>query len=133
TSVTIVPGSSQGLIFSTNGPICARGVQRTINSAPATACRRSSVAWVTAPIFSHALRVAARRTNPVTVSASRRCRRARPNDPPNRPTPTNVTFFQCTDGVSGFTSPLSSATCALAGGRVLLLFARDPALEEDSV
>ena len=43
-----------------------------------------------------------------TDPASRRRRRAMPREPPKRPTPINVIFFQCTRRVSGFSLPDSS-------------------------
>src|SRR5438105_15933816 len=44
----------------------------------------------------------------MTASASLRFFKASPNDPPSKPTPTKVTFFQRTHPVSNFESSLSS-------------------------
>ena len=52
----------------------------------------------------------------MTAFASRRCLMAKPSEPPNKPTPTMVIFFQRTAGVSGFKFQVSS--CKLRSGQV---------------
>ena len=85
-----------GSICATSPRIRAMGVHRTIRSAPSTARCKSSVARLTAPSASDSTTLAGRRTKPTTEPAILRFLRAIPNEPPSRPTPTNVIFFQYT-------------------------------------
>ena len=95
------------------GPYVVEAPHATIKddrTRTSVAWPRSCVALSTAPILAHSLTLAARRTYPTTKSASRRFLKHRPNDPPSKPTPTSVTLFQCTAGVSEFAVTLSSAS-----------------------
>ena len=101
TSVTIASAAKCGFIAAANSPIRPTGVQRITKSASATASATSSVASSTAPAVRHSAILSSRRTNPHTRSATPRCFAASPIEPPSKPTPMSVNFWNCTGVIMG--------------------------------
>ena len=94
-SVSVWPGRTAASATSSRPGIAATPVAMTTTSAAATAWARSVVVSVAAPSRFAAASDAADRPTPITRPARLRARKARPIEPPIRPTPTIVTTGQC--------------------------------------
>ena len=94
-SVISVPGLTAASIASSSPGIDPTPVATRTTSASATPAARSRVVRVTVPALFASASDTADLPMPITSRASRRATRARPTEPPIRPTPTIATVGHC--------------------------------------